>query len=91
MQVSWTRKDIITYALGVGAKRDELSLVYGMSLGHAGTKNICKLNNFTELGTQYTVPPLTVHSYKASRRQVVGPAANLPCGSGIEGYDLSYS
>ncbi|KIJ64806.1 hypothetical protein HYDPIDRAFT_28168 [Hydnomerulius pinastri MD-312] len=26
--VSWTRKDIITYALGVGAKRDELSLVY---------------------------------------------------------------
>ncbi|KAF9238087.1 MaoC like domain-containing protein [Melanogaster broomeanus] len=27
--VSWTRKDIITYALGVGAKRDELSLVYG--------------------------------------------------------------
>ncbi|KAH7928852.1 hypothetical protein BV22DRAFT_1030242 [Leucogyrophana mollusca] len=26
--VSWTRKDVITYALGVGAKRDELSLVY---------------------------------------------------------------
>ncbi|KAL4071733.1 peroxisomal dehydratase [Scleroderma citrinum] len=26
--VSWTRKDIITYALGVGAKREELSLVY---------------------------------------------------------------
>ncbi|KAG2354429.1 HotDog domain-containing protein [Suillus spraguei] len=26
--VSWTRKDIITYALGVGAKHDELSLVY---------------------------------------------------------------
>ncbi|KIK39538.1 hypothetical protein CY34DRAFT_808163 [Suillus luteus UH-Slu-Lm8-n1] len=26
--VSWTRKDIITYAIGVGAKHDELSLVY---------------------------------------------------------------
>ncbi|KAG0696243.1 MaoC like domain-containing protein [Suillus ampliporus] len=26
--VSWTRKDIITYALGVGAKKDDLSLVY---------------------------------------------------------------
>ncbi|KAN0094571.1 MaoC like domain containing protein [Tylopilus felleus] len=26
--VSWTRKDILTYALGVGAKRDDLSLVY---------------------------------------------------------------
>lgn len=26
--VSWTRKDLITYALGVGAKRDELPLVY---------------------------------------------------------------
>ncbi|KAF9224920.1 hypothetical protein BS17DRAFT_779279 [Gyrodon lividus] len=26
--VSWTRKDILTYALGVGAKKDELSLVY---------------------------------------------------------------
>ncbi|KAF8558654.1 peroxisomal dehydratase [Imleria badia] len=26
--VSWTRKDIITYALGVGAKKNELSLVY---------------------------------------------------------------
>ncbi|KAG6333401.1 hypothetical protein ID866_5683 [Astraeus odoratus] len=29
--VSWTRKDLITYALGVGAKRDDLSLVYGAS------------------------------------------------------------
>ncbi|KAI9567734.1 MaoC like domain-containing protein [Boletus coccyginus] len=26
--VSWTRKDIITYALGVGAKKDDLALVY---------------------------------------------------------------
>ncbi|KAH7883044.1 MaoC like domain-containing protein [Phlebopus sp. FC_14] len=26
--VSWTRKDILTYALGVGAKRDDLALVY---------------------------------------------------------------
>lgn len=26
--VSWTRKDLLTYALGVGAKRDELPLVY---------------------------------------------------------------
>ncbi|KAJ8597649.1 hypothetical protein M405DRAFT_803380 [Rhizopogon salebrosus TDB-379] len=26
--VAWTRKDIITYAIGVGAKQDDLSLVY---------------------------------------------------------------
>ncbi|KAG9308313.1 putative peroxisomal dehydratase [Chiua virens] len=26
--VSWTRKDILTYAIGVGAKKDDLSLVY---------------------------------------------------------------
>ncbi|KAI6126818.1 HotDog domain-containing protein [Pisolithus sp. B1] len=31
--VSWTRKDLITYALGVGAKRDELPLVYDKSWG----------------------------------------------------------
>ncbi|EIW79595.1 hypothetical protein CONPUDRAFT_58660 [Coniophora puteana RWD-64-598 SS2] len=27
--VSWTKKDVITYAVGVGAKADQLSLVYG--------------------------------------------------------------
>ncbi|KIM60466.1 hypothetical protein SCLCIDRAFT_16301 [Scleroderma citrinum Foug A] len=31
--VSWTRKDILTYALGVGATRNELSLVYDKSWG----------------------------------------------------------
>ncbi|KAI6015140.1 HotDog domain-containing protein [Pisolithus orientalis] len=31
--VSWTRKDLLTYALGVGAKRDELPLVYDKSWG----------------------------------------------------------
>ncbi|KAH0831247.1 HotDog domain-containing protein [Lanmaoa asiatica] len=48
--VSWTRKDIITYALGVGAKKDDLSLVYDKAwaplptypvvLGLKGTKPI---------------------------------------------------
>ncbi len=30
--VSWNKRDLITYAVGVGAKHDDLSFVYGEHL-----------------------------------------------------------
>jgi hypothetical protein len=33
-QVSWNRRDLLAYAIGVGAKASDLSFVYGMFFGH---------------------------------------------------------
>ncbi|OJA17261.1 hypothetical protein AZE42_03035 [Rhizopogon vesiculosus] len=48
--VSWTRKDILTYALGVGAKHDELSLVYelGRAILTSLPSTISKFTRFTD-------------------------------------------
>ena len=81
IQVSWNRKDIITYALGVGAKHDELSLVYGKEFRI--TVRLVHTNlTVVELGSAFLTSLRS--AIDGFHRQVMGTATDIPGGACTE-------
>jgi hypothetical protein len=49
--VAWNKRDLLTYAVGVGAKNDEFPFVYGENSRYSTRKNYTNNNIFlAELG-----------------------------------------
>jgi hypothetical protein len=89
--VSWNKRDLLLYAAGIGAKADDLSLVYGTfvstSTNHfqfASTHSVV----IVELGV---CSPVLVHAemgysiVRREHRQILRGDAHVPRGAAVQG------